>query len=375
MPFSLLNTGSDEPTFRNLSGVHINSSSLPIDMQFNDGHRLQIAVYSVLMIISAIGNITVLALLIKRRLKAHSRINMMLTHLAIADLLVTFLMMPLEIAWAYTVHWMAGDTMCRLMAFFRTFGLHLSSFVLICISIDRYYAVLQPLKLSKRRGKIMIFLAWSMSVLCSAPQAFIFHVEIHPNFTWYEQCVTYNAFPNDTYQTFYNFLVMIFMYALPLVTIICSYASIYMEIFRHSRMPNSEGFRRSSIEVLGRAKRRTLKMTITIVMAFVICWTPYYVMSIWYWLDKQSAEIVDQRLQKLLFLFACTNSCMNPIVYGVFNVKLRKSRKPDGVKSGQSSVILRNSAKYTKHSESVRSSAGKNHCCGDLDVSCAIKTI
>ncbi|XP_065078136.1 adipokinetic hormone/corazonin-related peptide receptor variant I isoform X1 [Ochlerotatus camptorhynchus] len=375
MPYSLLNTGSDEPTFPNLTGVNVNSSSLPIDMQFNDGHRLQIAVYSVLMIISAIGNITVLALLIKRRLKSHSRIDMMLTHLAIADLLVTFLMMPLEIAWAFTVYWTAGDIMCRLMAFFRTFGLHLSSFVLVCISVDRYYAVLQPLKLSKRRGKIMISIAWSMSVLCSAPQSFIFHVEIHPNYTWYEQCVTYNTFPNDTYQTVYNFLVMMFMYALPLLTIICSYASIYMEIFRHSRMPNSEGFRRSSIDVLGRAKRRTLKMTITIVMAFVICWTPYYVMSIWYWLDKQSAEIVDQRVQKGLFLFACTNSCMNPIVYGVYNVKLRKNRKPDGVKSGQSSVILRNSAKYTRHSESIRSSTGKNRCCRDLDVACAIKTI
>ncbi|XP_021700049.1 gonadotropin-releasing hormone II receptor isoform X4 [Aedes aegypti] len=383
MPYVLSSSTSKTGVFDNETWYGTNSSNwnepLPIDMQFNDGHKLQIVVYSVLMVISAIGNITVLALLIKRRLKSHSRIDMMLTHLAIADLLVTFLMMPLEIGWAATVQWRAGDIMCRVMAFFRTFGLHLSSFVLVCISVDRYYAVLQPLNLSKSRGKIMILIAWAMATLCSAPQPFIFHVEIHPNHTWYEQCVTYNTFSNDNYHTVYNILVMMFMYALPLLTIICSYASIYMEIFRHSRMPNSEGFRRSSIDVLGRAKRRTLKMTITIVMAFVICWTPYYVMSVWYWLDQKSAENVDQRVQKGLFLFACTNSCMNPIVYGIYNVKLRKKKKPhsriqmvkleiihrrnsciqsmDGVKSGQSSVILRNSAKYTRHSESIRSSS------------------
>lgn len=46
-------------------------------------------------------------------------------------------MMPLEIAWAGTVQWLAGDLMCRLMMFTRTFGLYLSSFVLICIAIDR----------------------------------------------------------------------------------------------------------------------------------------------------------------------------------------------------------------------------------------------
>lgn len=50
---------------------------------------------------------------------------------------VTFLLMPLEIGWAFTVQWTAGDAMCRIMMFFRTFGLYLSSFILVCISVDR----------------------------------------------------------------------------------------------------------------------------------------------------------------------------------------------------------------------------------------------
>lgn len=66
-----------------------NYDMLPIDMRFNDGHLLSIVAYSILMIISAIGNITVLALIVRRRRKAPSRINLMLMHLAIADLLVS----------------------------------------------------------------------------------------------------------------------------------------------------------------------------------------------------------------------------------------------------------------------------------------------
>lgn len=62
---------------------------LPIDMRFNAGHVVSIVTYSVLMIISAVGNITVLALLLRRRGNAaRTRINTMLIHLAIADLLV-----------------------------------------------------------------------------------------------------------------------------------------------------------------------------------------------------------------------------------------------------------------------------------------------
>lgn len=40
-----------------------------------------------------------------------------------------------------------------------------------------------------------------------------------------------------------------------------------------------------------------------------------------YWADRESAQRVDQRVQKGLFLFASTNSTVNPIVYGLFHVK------------------------------------------------------
>lgn len=63
-------------------------SELPIDMQFNEGHLLSIVTYSILMVISIAGNTTVLVLIIERRKTNQSRINTLLLHLAIADLLV-----------------------------------------------------------------------------------------------------------------------------------------------------------------------------------------------------------------------------------------------------------------------------------------------
>jgi gonadotropin-releasing hormone receptor len=69
---------------------------LPINMRFNEGHQLSIIVYSILMVFSAIANTTVLVLIVKRRRKTPSRINTMLMHLAIADLLVSVKMQPRE---------------------------------------------------------------------------------------------------------------------------------------------------------------------------------------------------------------------------------------------------------------------------------------
>ena len=65
------------------------NSELPIDMRFNEGHVVSIATYSVLLVISACGNITILFKLIKRHHSRNLRVNLMLIHLAIADLLVS----------------------------------------------------------------------------------------------------------------------------------------------------------------------------------------------------------------------------------------------------------------------------------------------
>lgn len=64
--------------------------SLPIDMRFNDGHILQISGYTCLFFISLVGNLCVLrAILGGGRKHRKSRVNLMLLHLAIADLIVS----------------------------------------------------------------------------------------------------------------------------------------------------------------------------------------------------------------------------------------------------------------------------------------------
>jgi hypothetical protein len=67
-------------------------------------------------------------------------------------------------------------------------------------------------------------------------QVVIFHVERHPKFTWYEQCVAFNMFPTQLHELTYRVLGMIMMYGLPLVVIIISYACILAEIFRRYQL-------------------------------------------------------------------------------------------------------------------------------------------
>ena len=44
-----------------------------------------------------------------------------------------------------------------------------------------------------------------------------------------------------------------------------------------------------SSKVVTRAKIKSVKVMGILVSGFIICWTPYYVMSLWWWIDQ--AEI------------------------------------------------------------------------------------
>lgn len=146
-------------------------SSMPREMSFTDDSLVSVVTYTVLFIIAAIGNLLVFITLLKHRHR-RSRVNLFILHLCIADMIVTFIMLPMEIGWHLTVSWKAGDFGCRILMFFRAFGFYLSSFILIVISLDRYIAIAHPLSLidAGRRGKVMLCFAWLCSLIASVPQ-------------------------------------------------------------------------------------------------------------------------------------------------------------------------------------------------------------
>ncbi|XP_063432014.1 adipokinetic hormone/corazonin-related peptide receptor variant I-like isoform X3 [Mytilus trossulus] len=337
----------DLDDIKNMSNNLTNSSSLgqpqaiPGALLFTEENLVAVTGYPILFVIGACGNLTVFITLFRNR-HVKSRVNLFILHLSIADLIVAFVILPMEITWNATVAWKGGDFMCRFMMFFRTFGLYLSSFILVVISLDRYFAIVHPLSLNDcdKRGKIMLSLAWIFSAIASLPQSVIFHVDRHPTYTWFTQCVTFNFFPTTSHELAYNLFNLTTLYGLPLIIISVSYCSILYQISKKTRQSKEEalGFatkrrsrlRRSAVGNIEKARSRTLKMTLVIVSVFIMCWTPYYVISAWWWFDIESAKRLNSKIKKGLFLFAVSNSCMDPIVYGMFTTAFRREARKWG---------------------------------------------
>ncbi|KAG9334684.1 hypothetical protein JZ751_007218, partial [Albula glossodonta] len=294
---------------------------------FTRAAQFRVAATLVLFLFAAVSNLSVLASVVwgrGRRLAAHLR--PLIASLAAADLMMTFVVMPLDMAWNVTVQWYAGDAMCKLLCFLKLFAMHSSAFILVVISLDRHHAILRPLEAldAGRRNKRMLALAWSLSLLLASPQLFIFR-EIKAEGVDFTQCVTHGSFQQRWQETVYNMFHFVTLYVVPLLVMSCCYTRILIEINR--QMHKSKGgepcLRRSGTDLIPKARMKTLKMTIIIVVSFVVCWTPYYLLGIWYWFHPQMLQVTPEYVHHILFVFGNLNTCCDPVIYGLYTPSFR----------------------------------------------------
>ncbi|CAL8363663.1 putative gonadotropin-releasing hormone II receptor [Gadus morhua] len=296
---------------------------------FSTAAQIRVVVTFILCGTSAFCNVAVLwAANAGSKRKSHVRV--LIVNLTVADLLVTFIVMPVDAAWNITVQWLAGDAACRLLMFLKLQAMYSCAFVTMVISLDRQSAILNPLAINeaRRRNRGMLTVAWAMSALLSVPQVFLFHnvtITFPERFT---QCTTRGSFDTHWQETAYNMFTFCCLFLLPLVIMITCYTRIFFEISKRMRKDNlssTEVHLRRSKNNIPKARMRTLKMSIVIVLSFIVCWTPYYLLGLWYWFFPDDLEgKVSHSLTHILFIFGLFNACLDPVIYGLFTVHFRK---------------------------------------------------
>ena len=80
----------------------------------------------------------------------------------------------------------------------------------------------------------MLATAWILAVILSLPQMVVFHVDSHPDYPWYKQCVTYGTFSSRLNEFLYFLMGMIFLYVFPLLVILVTYGGIITHLHKKS---------------------------------------------------------------------------------------------------------------------------------------------
>jgi len=95
---------------------------------------MQTAVLLVMFVVALIGNSATLARMYRMR-RRRSTINLLITHLATADLVVTFFCNVTEAVWISTVQWLAGNVACKIIKFMQVYidptALHTNTLIVL----------------------------------------------------------------------------------------------------------------------------------------------------------------------------------------------------------------------------------------------------
>ncbi|XP_015175953.1 PREDICTED: gonadotropin-releasing hormone receptor [Polistes dominula] len=307
--------------------------------KLTDTGFIKVIVLAFLSIVSLIANLATIYSVIKNRRKRQSwsAIYTLILHLSIADLLVTIFCIGGEAIWSYTVQWIWGNISCKIFKFLQVFSLYLSTFILVLIGVDRFVAIRYPMKSLNTTHRYLRFvaIAWILSTILALPQIVIFHVARGPFVEEFIQCVTHGFYTEPWQEKLYVMLSIFFMFLLPLTILITTYVSTIIALSRSEDAFKSElinnNLQRTNSDInrkklINRAKTKSLQISILIVAAFIVWWTPYYTMMIIFIFLNPNKNLTKDLLN-IIFFFGMTNSLVNPLIYGAFHLWPKRKKR------------------------------------------------
>ena len=126
--------------------------------------------YAITMLAALVGN-SLLIFILWKTPEVRSLTSFMFINMAVADLLVTLVMMPWSVAFFYTEGtWLMkgtfGDFMCRTVTFIAHGNVIAFIVCLIFIAVDRFCAIVYPLRRRAwfRKPKVVTPLLWILSI-------------------------------------------------------------------------------------------------------------------------------------------------------------------------------------------------------------------
>ncbi|CAM2116664.1 unnamed protein product [Caretta caretta] len=301
----------------------VNSTTDPLKRN-EDMAKVEVTVLCLILFLALTGNLCVLLAIHTTRHK-HSRMYYFMKHLSIADLVVAIFQVLPQLIWDITFRFYGPDFLCRLVKYLQVVGMFASTYMLLLMSLDRCLAICQPLRsLHRRSDRVSVLLTWLLCLLVSIPQIHIFSLRDVGNGVydcWADFIQPWGA---KAYITWITLTV----YIIPVLMLSVCYGLISFKIWQNVKLKtahktninlSSSGAalsRVSSIKLISKAKIRTVKMTFIIVLAFIVCWTPFFFVQMWSVWDKNAPKEASPFI--IAMLLASLNSCCNPWIYMLF---------------------------------------------------------
>ncbi|KAM9339671.1 trace amine-associated receptor 1-like [Symphorus nematophorus] len=251
------------------------------------------------------GNLLVITSIIYFK-QLHTPTNYLILSLAVADLLVGVLLLPFSTMLAVSSCWYFQDLLCKVRGSFDVLLVTSSIWNLCFISVDRYYAVCQPLryrtKINVRVTVIMILVSWTISALIAFSITIVDVKQGQSN----SSCI---LFQNPSLVI----LGVVLGFYLPAIIMSTIYLKILMVAQRQARSIQNTTCQRTKSE--SKMERKATKTLAIVMGVFLICWTPFFLCMTF---NPVSNYKIPAPLIASFKWFGWSNSMLNSFVYAFF---------------------------------------------------------
>lgn len=276
---------------------------------------LEFLMWLILELMTILGNgLTLKIIFCNTYLRTPS--NFLIASLACADFFLALLCSSWCLDVMMQARWQHSIDACQFQGFAALTFACASVLNLMLMALNRYFRVVKTTKyrvyFTSHRTICYIVIVWVASLLGSG-----LYLPTGHKYIWHPG--KYFCYL-DIDDHFFLAMVVTFYIALPSLIIAFCYYQVYMVIRRHnqsiftSREDCSQGLSVQEINIT--------KTLFLIVVMFMMCWLPVFVMDI---IDVIRLRWSLPRQAYVAYsFFAATSSAINPILYGIMNPKFRK---------------------------------------------------
>ncbi|XP_029553347.1 pyroglutamylated RF-amide peptide receptor-like [Salmo trutta] len=312
-----------------------------------------VMMYVIIFILALVGNSLVVYIVVRKR-AIQTSTNIFICSLAVSDLLITFFCIPFTLLQNISSEWLGGVLICKTIPFVQTMAIVTGILTMTCIAVERYQGIVYPLKMRRqytpKRAYKMLGLVWSTSVVVGSPMLFVQQLEVKYDFLYdHHHVCCQERWRSLTHRQVYTTFIMVALFLMPMAAMLFLYTRIGIELWIRKRVGDSSvlnTMNHREVNKISRKKKRAVKMMITIVLLFTICWAPFHTVHMLFEyndLEKNSDEVTVNMIIAIVQAIGFSNSFNNPIIYAFMNENFKKScvatlsrclRKPSNHRGG-----------------------------------------
>uniref|UniRef100_A0A1I8HYF6 G_PROTEIN_RECEP_F1_2 domain-containing protein n=1 Tax=Macrostomum lignano TaxID=282301 RepID=A0A1I8HYF6_9PLAT len=317
---------------RSVQAPQMNNSSLEQQLQDHRQHHpvwmkpVFLIFYAIICVLGTLGNLLVVFVVLRKR-SMQTITNILITNLAISDVIMSTVNVPLTPAIMFMGNWTLPVAMCKVMPMTMGVSVYVSTLTSTAIAVDRYLVIVHPFvpRMKPILCLLLVLVIWLVALLISLPIAVFQKVKVSPEAAT-ESCVEDWKPEHRPVFTVVSFLLQ---FLLPCCVITVCYARVSARLSRRRRRQNANyatGGKSSAREAQDvRRKRRTNRMLIAMVTIFVVCWIPLNLL----WMLKDVNLVVEKNFHVPFFachLLAMSSVMYNPFLYGWMNANFKARR-------------------------------------------------